>query len=238
MTMVDTTEKTFISEDTLPQKTKPFTEPIPRTTGDVVFPSSDQFEVKKSHEQIVQEGIEIEARLFEAWLSMRVKDELVAQVIKNARDIKWQVDVKPIIEIVTKELRLQKDRSFQAATDLENRVIPLAMTRSEFIAGDPNFYTQDDVDSLYARIEIYMSAAETAAAVEATGDQGLHDLSTEYATLLLPDAKNEALAVLLQQRQDNLAKLAETEKFIEALGGKIFQGAPREEEPITEPLAA
>jgi hypothetical protein len=227
MTMVLSEGNFNPTEVTIPENTS-----VP-TTSDVIKVSEDiQGEVneEKSYETIINEGTQCELRALDSWLSWRVKNELVPQILKNIGIEEWQINIQAVHTIIKAHISTEKVKHFQDAAYIKNELIPLASTRPTPLFGDPNYFWRKDILNLQARTDIHTLVSSRMSDIEATGDDGMYDLSEKYIQLMIPAARDEVLAILTEQKREllgqnqrDIARIDELEATIVILGLQLEQ---------------
>ena len=198
MTMVVSPEvKSNFREDTLPQKPE-------RTTEEVIIVGEDSHveSETKTYEDLFRDGMHAELYQLDCVLSFKVKNELVAQIFRSLGKEGFQVNIAAVTDIVRKELIGEQTRHFQSASELENATIPLASTRTEKRFDIPHYYTIYDLDNLQARSDIHTEISSRLAAIQATGEDGLFDITETYIQRLSIEARDEALEIVVRQKQE------------------------------------
>jgi len=197
----------------------------PLTTADIVVLGEDkapeQEVLKKSYEIIVAEGVESAMGEVDGWLSWKVKNELVAQICRSFGEKDLQIDIQSISELVRDEITAEKAKQYLSASRIGNETIPLALSRSEPRFDDASYYWKKDIPNLQARTDIHFRVFGYLAQIEATGSDGVYDLSETYIRRMLATAQDEVLAIIRTRKDELEAKDIMNESTIIELNATI-----------------
>lgn len=176
-------------------------------TSEVIILGEDAVEhaiesrTNESFEARLEKGLHNQKQELDRWLAWHVKNELVVQIIKE-RSATKPINITLAHDLVARELLLEKNRHLQGHLTIENDIIPAAMSRTEmpvaFRKGTD--YWLKDIDNLHVRSGVHETMASYIGAIEATGEDGLYDLTEKYIQRVLPTAREEALTTLLQEQ--------------------------------------
>lgn len=212
---------------------------VPRpTTDEVIILGEDTYETPAEAQANATEAdtptAENQAYLstvqeLDSWLVMKVKNELVAQVFKGGIE-DGAVNISNVASMLQKEIMLEKDKHFQAAIYLENDVIPHAGLRlqANLVSSAPYTYWKNDITNLWNRVEVHQQMVSYVEKLEQTGNDWAYDLSENYIIRTRNEAREEALSILLQQKEElELRKKADDDRIaklegaIEQLAGEL-----------------
>ena len=184
-------------------------------------------EARQNYSPEIQAAVASEISELESWLSVKVKNELVAQIYTSVGNEESGINITSIKETLASELAAEKAKNLNQAAFLYSR-IPLASARKELNPTSVHDYGVKDVAILQRRIDVHREVITTIKAVESTGDQGLYDLAEVYVQEVQLEARDEVLSILNQQKKElevrntsNEAKIVELEAVIGTLQTEI-----------------
>lgn len=213
------------------------TGPVIDDDGDVIIRSenatSEQYgdtpEDQPAHEERVNEGTTVELDALDSWLEFKVRNELVAQIFKDDVD-DGLVNIVDVARIITAEIELERKKHEMSVTHIRTVVIPRAQKRNEPIFSDSTAYWKKDLDNLEARATIHQDMVGYIQGIQGTGEDGLHSLAEEYIGRTLTEARDEALAILVAQKQsleaqkvDDTERIAALEETIRLLQAELAE---------------
>lgn len=216
-------QQTTVERDALfPAEEKPTL-----TTSDVIIIGENSVEApltdEERYERTLQGAVNQSLKELDDVLVLKVTNELVTQVFRDNYD-ESLINVESVYQLVDAELQAEKDRCFQMAMHIENTYIPEAEQRTQPVFGDLDAYTRKDIPALQVRSETYLAMVSHIDAIQDTGEDSLHDLAEVYIERCLADARDKAIAILLEQkraleakRQDEAARIAVLEDTIVTL---------------------
>lgn len=208
--------------------------PTQPTTDEIIIRGEDAYPTRTegivtsmevSPESIEDKGFKAATDELDGWLLFKVKKELVDQVFKNGTEHS-AVNIESVASVIKLEVAAEKEKHFQDAQLLENSTIPKATQRTEpnFMTNHPYNYWQKDVDNLWSRVEVHMQMVSYIDAFEQTGEDWLYDLSESYIKRARTTARDEAITILLEQKEAleahqkiDSARISELEDSIELL---------------------
>jgi len=235
---------TYSREDTLPQKAPEL------TTSDVVILGEDSVghvEVQKPSEDVLRDGVNAILQSFDGWLSFKVKNELITQIYQGRGADDLQINIRSITDIVHEAIVREKDQHFQDATRIENENIPLTKKRAAESYGQSKIDLTHDIERLEMLVDVNYEVAQRIEQIEATGDEGIQDLSENYIQLMEVSARDAVLQIVTSQKQEleaksrqDAAKIDELEDEIDFLSLQLqdaqAQLDDRESEPAEQEL--
>jgi hypothetical protein len=199
--------------------------PTELTTDDVIILGEDTVNEsslsQKSASEHFQDTVKSELNTIDSWLSFKVKNELVAQIYTNIGAESSQINIAAVQQVITDELQGERDKNLQHALRL-NEVIPIAASREEPGFNGQDFYWKKDVENLQQRMGVHREVTSYIKAIQASGDEGLYDLTETYIQRTLMEAQDEVLHILMQQKQElenrDLQNKARIAKLMGAIG--------------------
>jgi hypothetical protein len=154
------------------------------------------------HETLVEEGLETELYTLDAWLSRKVKGQLVAELYANAGMTHPEVNLRVVSDVLEKEIRIEEAQHRQTADHVFNTLLPLALERHQANPSLPNYFWAKDVANLEARYDIHKALSKRMEAVAETGKDGLRDLTDRYIERTIAEARDEVYAIIVDQKNE------------------------------------
>jgi len=190
--------------------------------------TENEIEDKTYGESLPHISLKSELRALDAWLSWKVKNELITQIVSRGGVDGEQINVSSIKSALCNEIDGEKDKHTQSGEYIDRTVIPGAAARLKPRVDVAGVYWAKDVSNLQSRSEIHFEIADRLDAIASTGDDGLYDLTEKYIQRTMPEASRDALTIVLQQRQEleavkrrDEAKISELEGLIDILGVQL-----------------
>ena len=202
------------------------TGPVFDDDGDVIIRSENSYEeaasdahevatteVEVTREGRVDEGTAVELTALDSWIEFKVRNELVAQIFKSEVD-DGLVNIADVATIITTEFEAERKKHEMNVARIRTTVIPRAELRTEPIFNDSTAYWTKDIDNLVIRADIHQDMIGYIEGIQATGEDGLYSLAEEYISRTVTEARDEALAILLTQKQSlEAAKQVDNERI-------------------------
>ena len=200
-------------------------EPNPLKTEDIVITGYDtiveqpvQQEVEQTTEEkaeakakkaqeLLEEAIQSELHTLDAWLSFKVKSELVSQLYTNIGN-EAGVNIAHIQEIVNAELQNEKEKNLDQALHVAGIIPYAAMVPTNPLKG-PDSYWVKDVDNLQRRVDVHYEVVSFIESIESQGDDGMYSYTEEFVKRTQIEARDEVISILKD-------KLVSTEAMNEA----------------------
>lgn len=175
-------------------------------TSEVILIGEDAAEMQAAarvddYETQVLEGVVAQTHELEAWLKMKVRNELIGQIVHPSEA---GINISNVAAIVQAEMLAEEASHYENSHRLQNVEIPLAQMREAPVTTSayPFNYWQKDVDNLYVRVGVSDQMVENFDTVKTSGEDWAYDLAEELIDILHDEAKDEAIAILRQQKED------------------------------------
>lgn len=191
-------------------------EAIVRSENAISEQYGDTLETETTREGHVNEGTTVALDALDAWLEFKVRNELVAQIFKNEVD-EGLVNIADVTRVISAEMELEREKHQMSVTHIRTVVIPRAEKRNQPTFSDSTAYWKKDLDNLEARATIHQDMVGYIHAIQNTGEDALHSLAEEYIGRTITEARDEALAILVEQKQSLEAQNTEDTERIAAL---------------------
>jgi len=217
-------KQTLAERDAL-HPTEPTTDEV-IILGEDAYPSRTEL-IPVSQEQLLERnpnsGFYAAVQELDGWLLFKVKNELVGQIFDPHSTDRQSVNIAAVATTLQAEIAAEKAKHSESAAKLENETIPSAgmRTEPEMNSKNPYIYWQKDVENLWERVEVHMNMVEYIDAFEGTGEDWLYDLSEQYIARAREGARDEAIQILLQQREELEEKKRHDAERIEQLEAKL-----------------
>lgn len=192
------------------------------TTSDVIILGEDAYSTMEESLETVEVdirlGFEKEAIALDDWLKFRVKNELVTQIftgLRNEVQNPFEINISQVKEVLVSEMDAQVDQSNQMI-DYLHATVPEAVRPNRKGRGSSTQYSYRDLGNLERRKELKTLAVDFIETIQQTGDDGLFELTENYISQTIEEARMEALTILAEQnKQLEAANLNLVEKVEE-----------------------
>lgn len=175
------------------------------TTSDVILISEDAAEttpedkVEEKYEDKVERTLNDKKHEYNFVLNFRVKNELIKQIFNDIDVDTGAINIDAVAQVIKKEVTAIKDEHFQSALYVENTLLPAAHVSQQIGISQ---YSPRDVENLSVRADAHLAMIEYIEQNAPSNSDGYTELSEAKIRELLPVARDEALAILIQQREE------------------------------------
>lgn len=165
---------------------------------------------------------EKEKENFHALVDFKVKSELVAQLFKSHPEgiAKGSINLTEVQSLVATLVAHDRDINNEHAQTMDNKIIPQARNRFEVPITPTQGvtpYLEKDVPILEAREDAYVLMTNYLHEYGSVSQDEYRDRTEAIVARLLPEARQEAINILKEQRELLLAQAKEADKKIGAL---------------------
>jgi len=203
-------------EQEAPSPSKPITNPeiVPSVNEAKSVEGSGPIPLPETY---LEDGVNREINSLENWLRIKVKDNLIGQIIRG-EFTSGVVNLKQVYDTVHGQLEFDSARHFQEAQSLELDRIPRHLLKKPKETDSDNYaFWQQHTDNLYAHAEIHQEVQKHIDRIKDTGEDSLYDLAEHFVGEMFEAAKDEAIAILRKRQKDLEDHRANDAKEIAAL---------------------
>lgn len=156
---------------------------------------------EERYDRLVETGLLHERYSFDRWIDFKVKNELITQIFKNIAKRDAPINIASVAALIEAETTSEKDKHAQGAAHLEYNALPAAHMHTTPTYSSEFSYSERDIESLTARVDIHLGMVEHIEAHQPRSTDEYFALAERKIEEQYRTAQAEVISILEEQKR-------------------------------------